>query len=52
MFCFKYSFIAWRSRYVYKNWDKRFEDNAFESKDFIDALIINPMELFPLKLKE
>lgn len=51
MFSLKYSFIAWRSRFIYKNWDLRHEPNEFMISDFFDEIRVNPMEIFPTKLK-
>jgi hypothetical protein len=52
MFYFKYSFMAWRARFIFNNWENRLEKNEFLPSDYIDDVRINPLELFCLKLKE
>lgn len=50
MFYFKYSFIAYRARMVYSKWDLRHESHIMEVQEYLDAISVNPMEIFPLKI--
>lgn len=50
MFYFKYSFIAYRARTIYGRWDSRHESHVMEVQEYLDAISVNPMEIFPLKI--
>lgn len=52
MFYFKNAFIAFRGRYVFENWSERNNPLELSVGDFIDGIKINPMEIFPTKLKD
>lgn len=50
MFYVKYAFIAWRARFVFKNWDKREEEFEFILQDFLDDVLSEPVNLLPVRL--
>ena len=51
IFYYKYSFMAWRAREVFKSWEKRNEPNPMYFSQYNDAIASNLKELFPIPLK-